>query len=186
VLAVLTTFFKEITMKRTLTLALAMTIMFCVSLQAVTVELTNGDLATKADQIVVGTVTSLKSEWNEKRTSIHTLITIKVDKYVKGAGANEITVTIEGGEVGGIGQKTSDTPVFTLGEEVVVFTNKDGRLVGAWQGKFNVIQSGGQKCVVRNSGGAVAKPGAGVAESKATAATPLASFIDEIQKNLKK
>ena len=106
------------------------------------VKLGVGQLTAGADTIVLGTVTGQTSAWNAGRTAIYTDVTVAVETAVKGAPGAEVTLRIAGGEVEGIGMRTSTDPVFQTGERVVVFIDTAGaataQLVGMRQGKFTV------------------------------------------------
>ncbi len=83
-------------------------------------ELTSG-----ADVIVAGTVTQRSSYWNDDHTRIYTSVVISADDTLKGTlNQDKVTVTIEGGEVGGMGLWVSDMPSFAQGEKSVLFLKK--------------------------------------------------------------
>lgn len=100
-------------------------------------------LVRDSEVIVVGTVGSLRSEWNADKTRIQTVVTIRVDETIKGAvDAGSLTVVIPGGEVGEVGEWYSHSVRFKDAEEVVVFAKKDIRgvlrVTDGEQGKFLV------------------------------------------------
>jgi hypothetical protein len=108
---------------------------------AAMVKLSVGDLAARADTVVVGTVVDLTSAWNAEHTAIHTDVTVAVDEVVKGATGRRLTFRIRGGEVGGVGMSTSVDPTFRVGERVVVFLDTSttpATLTGLRQGKASV------------------------------------------------
>jgi hypothetical protein len=112
---------------------------------AASVRLSLGELTAEADTVVLGTVTSRVSAWNAQRTAIHTDVTVAVEQVAKGAPGPTVTFRIAGGEVGGVGMRTSNGPVFADGERVVVFVRAAGAtaaVVGESQGKLAV--RGGQ------------------------------------------
>jgi predicted phosphodiesterase len=93
-------------------------------------------LAQRADAIVVGKVTSVRSEWNADKTRIITKVSLDVDEYVKGEAAGKsMVITNLGGEVDGVGEWYSHAPKFTKDENVLLFVKKDS--------KNNFILSGG-------------------------------------------
>jgi hypothetical protein len=107
------------------------------------------DLTNKADSIVIGEVTDVKSEWNQERTAIYTYVTILVKEWVKGQSTdNTITIKQLGGKVGNIGMEVSECAKYAKGEEVLIFlesdriqkigANKIGRVVNMHQGKYSV------------------------------------------------
>ncbi len=96
-----------------------------------------------SEVIVVGTVGSLRSEWNADKTRIQTVVTIRVDETIKGAVEDgALTVVIPGGEVGEVGEWYSHSVRFKDTEEVVVFAKKDKqgvlRVTDGEHGKFLV------------------------------------------------
>jgi hypothetical protein len=97
-------------------------------------------LAQEADLIVRGLVVEVKSDESVDRASIVTRIKVSVDRQWKGPKLAAVTLRQPGGTVGRITQAVSAVPQFSLGEEVLVFLEKqeDGSLatVGGKQGKF--------------------------------------------------
>jgi len=103
------------------------------------------DLAKKAEVIVVGKVSNVKSEWNNEKTRIYTKVTVDVGEYVKGETPDRtLVVTQLGGEVDGVGELYTHTPRFSKEEEVLIFARKDSKnnliIEGGDQGKFKVTQ----------------------------------------------
>jgi hypothetical protein len=104
------------------------------------------DLAKKAEVIVVGKVTDVRSEWNADKTKIITKVSLDVDEYVKGEPAGKtMVITHMGGEVDGVGELYSHTPAFSKGEDVLVFVKKDNKnnlnVAGGNEGKFKVTKN---------------------------------------------
>ncbi len=105
--------------------------------------LTTDELARRADVVVVGKVTAMKSEWNSDKSRIFTRVTVSVDQFIKGDGGEHfVTVTTPGGEVDGVGELYSHSVRFVNDETVVLFAVKDRqgglRVAGGDQGKFTV------------------------------------------------
>lgn len=103
------------------------------------------ELSKKSELIVTGKVLDQRSEWNEEKTKIYTRVTVSVDEYHKGEGAEEtVTVTHLGGEIGEVGELYTGTARFKKDEEVVLFLRKDLkgnlRVAGSNQGKFTVVK----------------------------------------------
>ena len=106
-------------------------------------KLSEEDLANQAATIISGTVTSVKSEWNEERTKIFTYITITPNSSLKGdRPTQEIVIEQPGGEVGDIGMFVEGTSVFEEGEDVLLFLERGRkgfqRTLGLSQGKFSI------------------------------------------------
>ncbi|MDZ4132050.1 MAG: matrixin family metalloprotease, partial [Dethiobacteria bacterium] len=90
--------------------------------QAVMLKMSLDDLTTEADSIVIGTVESAVSRWNEDRSAIYTTVTVLVEDDIKGGNSqNSVTIIVPGGEVDGITQTVSDTPAFETGEQAFFF-----------------------------------------------------------------
>ena len=85
------------------------------------------ELTTNSDAIITGKVTQQTSSWDENKTRIYTLATVRVDEYIKGSNSgNTVTIKYLGGEVGEVGELYSHMPRFEDDEEVLVFLKKDG------------------------------------------------------------
>ena len=125
-------------------LALAVFCLVSITSQATMVmKLSEEDMATQAGTIITGTVTSIKSEWNEERTKIFTYITITPNSSLKGdRPTQEIVIEQPGGEVGDIGMFVEGTSVFEEGEDVLLFLERGRkgfqRTLGLSQGKFSI------------------------------------------------
>ena len=147
------------------------------SSSAPTSALSIAELTRRSDIIVLGTVTSIASDWNVNRTAIETRIDLKVEEILKGrADHGRITFHQLGGVVGEIASSVGEAAPFEEGEKVAVFLfkNKGDRLqlVGFFQGKFAVERRPeGQKAVRRI-------PGA----SNPLDQIPLESFKLQVQK----
>lgn len=105
-------------------------------------RLTLGEMAVRADQIFTGEVVGIASQLNARRTGIHTFVTIEVDEYLKGGRRNLLTLRFLGGEAEGYRLVVPGSPVFHLGEEVLVFSEGGaGRIptvLGMAAGKFTM------------------------------------------------
>lgn len=83
---------------------------------ALMVEIPFTDLVSGADSVVIGTVTSVESRWNEDQTFIRTYASVSVERHVTGAPVDStITIVVDGGTVDGITLWVSDTPTFHPG-----------------------------------------------------------------------
>jgi hypothetical protein len=114
---------------------------------ALMLEMGTPELTHQAEAIVRGNVKDMKSEWDPQKRFIWTLVTVSVSKSIKGPGLEnqDVIVKIPGGVVGDIGQKTEDAPIFTKGEEVLLFLTpevyreiKVFRVTGHFQGKHTI------------------------------------------------
>lgn len=99
-------------------------------------------LAARAELVVVGQVVRMASEWNARRTMIHTGIDLLVEEVLKGApgAGDQVRFQIPGGRVGDAASAVAGTPSFAEQERVLVFLSRrpDGTLglVDGYQGKF--------------------------------------------------
>jgi len=105
--------------------------------------LSEEDLVNHAETILRGTVTSVRSEWNEERTKIFTYITITPGNFLKKDGTpKEIVIKQPGGEVDDIGMLVEGTSFFEEGEEALLFLEKGSggyyKVLGLSQGKFSL------------------------------------------------
>ncbi len=116
------------------------------------------DIARQADVVAIGTVDRLRSEWNDNKSRIQTLVTIRVEQPLKGAPAGgELIVLVPGGEVDGVGEVYSHTDRFRQDEEVVVFAKRDIhgalRIATGDHGKLLVTRDQGSgKRIIQNVG----------------------------------
>lgn len=101
-------------------------------------------LTARADLIVVGQVKGMESRWDPGET-IFTYVTIAVEQSEKGSSGAEVTLRFPGGEVGEIGLRVSDSPVFQKGEKVKVFLKgkETYDIVGLYQGKHTITEGEG-------------------------------------------
>ena len=105
------------------------------------VQRTLEELSQEADTIVIGTVTTQLSTWDDQHTAIDTDVTVTIEASVKGAQGVDVTFRIAGGIVGDVGMRTSNDPVFQNGDRVVIFLDTAHvpfRIVGHHQGAFKI------------------------------------------------
>jgi excinuclease UvrABC helicase subunit UvrB len=103
------------------------------------------DLTKRADVVVVGRVSDLRSEWSSDRSRIFTKATVQVEQLIKGDNPqNSVMISTLGGEVDGVGEVYSHTARFKVDEQVVVFAaaDKEGqlRVVSGDEGKLTVTK----------------------------------------------
>ena len=114
-------------------------------------------LTQQADAIVVGKVSTVRSEWTADKTRIVTKVSVDVDEYVKGQPAGKtMVITHLGGEVDGVGELYSSAPHFSPGEDVLVFVKKDSKnnltVAGGNEGKIKITknESTGERMIQGN------------------------------------
>jgi hypothetical protein len=80
------------------------------------------EVSTGADSIIVGKVLQKQSHWNRDKTQIYTRVVISTEERLKGsAHSGNVTLVIPGGKIGDTTLQVTDTPDFTVGENVTVF-----------------------------------------------------------------
>ena len=134
------------------------------------------ELALESSQIVRGTVTSVRSYWNEEGTKIFTEALVAVDETYKGASIREARVLQLGGIVGHVNMHVEGALTWRPDEEVLLFLepNVPGTfsVSGFSQGKFDLtrdpktgavfvqgVELGGAELVGSSPGAAPAPPG---------------------------
>jgi hypothetical protein len=109
---------------------------------ALMLELSIEELTAKADSVIVGTVQSVASQWNDDQSAIYTTVTIATENVLKGTTVQDkITVIVPGGSIDGITQFVSETPAFVNGEEVLLFLENQPRTIIA-RHRFQLKQYG--------------------------------------------
>jgi hypothetical protein len=124
-----------------------------------------GDLARDADAIIVGTVTDIQGEWGPDRNFIHSNVTIRVERSMRGNTGDQIVLRNPGGIVAGVGQRAEGVADFEVGERVMLFLTswEDGALkvLGYTQGKSRVVVDGqGRERLVGGSSNGMSVKGA--------------------------
>ena len=149
--------------------------------------LSNRDMATQSDAIVVGRATETLPFWTDGGRNLVTLVTIAVDETVKGDGAATVTVALPGGVDANrqfpIAMTYPGAPRIAPDEEVLLFlvraddeVAQSYSVTGFSQGKF-AVESGAATAGLRAQrvsknvrvGGAL---------------VPLSAFTDEIRSYL--
>jgi hypothetical protein len=112
--------------------------------QAVAMVVVNRDfpeLAARAEQIVIGTVTAIDQVKDDAGVPA-TLVTFSDLTVLKGDVGSTLTLRFYGGAADDVVVQVPDMPQFALGERAVLFVAGNGRdicpLVGVWQGRFRV------------------------------------------------
>lgn len=97
-----------------------------------------------AASIVVGTCVAQQSRWDAAQDWILTYSTFRVEKTLKGAPAQEITIVTPGGTVGDVVQEVIGVPRFREGEENVVFVRHSQAgptVLYLEQGNYKVVKN---------------------------------------------
>jgi hypothetical protein len=92
--------------------------------------------------IAYGRVIDVRPEWVDDRARVDTVVTLEVATWLKGGSNQTVAFKVPGGEMGRYRSVTIGAPVFTLGDEAVVFLKSDGSsmpiVFGLNQGVFRV------------------------------------------------
>lgn len=146
-----------------------------------------------SDDIVLGTVGSTRSFWNDGRTAIVTEVTVSISDVLKGEAQATVTLTQPGGEVDGMRYQIPGSPVFHEGEEVLLFLWEDSRgraqVNGLAQGKFEVRTdaASGERVLSRQLPGLAFRDVRSLARVRASEpahAVPLRLMLREIHRTL--
>ena len=101
----------------------------------------------ESDSVVRGEVRATEAHWNASGDQIVTRATIRVDKDFKGKLSKDvITIEYPGGEIDDLVMMVSDSVQLTVGEDVIIFLEKDQKgleqplyfVVGSAQGKYAI------------------------------------------------
>lgn len=131
-------------------------------------KMTEHEMAGRAGFIVHGTVTDMRSAWNDDRTQIFTLIDVAVIEQVKGPPLNgTLQLRVLGGLVDDVGMAIIGGPSFEVGRETVLFVDANPHalfpIVGLGQGKLDVrVDAGSGRQMVEGRGIDVAHYLAGI------------------------
>jgi len=97
------------------------------------------ELVARAEQIVVGTVTDIRSGEDDAGAPM-TFVTFSDLTVLKGEVGATLTLRFYGGTTGKFTVHVADMPTFATGERDVLFVAGNNRdvcpLVGVWQGRF--------------------------------------------------
>jgi len=104
-----------------------------------------GELSRDARAIVRGRVAALDAQWTDDRGSIETIVTLEVERYLKGALGAALRFRVPGGELGRFRSIVVGAPEFVLDQHVVVFLGARGPSVpfvlGFNQGVFRLVRA---------------------------------------------
>lgn len=161
------------------------------------------ELVTEADTIVRGTVTKVECVEVEssRGPAVHTLVTLSVERALKGSPGESVTLRLLGGSVGKRTLKVDGLPQFRVGERTVVFFANNNRtmcpVIGARHGRYRIERdaAGGAEVIARDNGRPLASldevplpfvPAAATRGLASTAAISLGAFESSISSALQK
>ena len=101
-------------------------------------ELTHDALA-----VARGRVAAVDTRWTDDRRAIETIVTLEVDRYLKGDLGSTVQFRVPGGRLGRFRRVVVGAPEFAIGDRVVVFLGAVGpsipHLVGFSQGVYRLV-----------------------------------------------
>ncbi len=105
-----------------------------------------GELAREAGVIVRGRVSSVDARWTDDRRGVETLVTLEVERYLKGHLGETVTFRVPGGRVGRLRSIVVGAPRFEPDQQVIVFLGHRGpsipHVLGLGQGVYRVARHG--------------------------------------------
>ncbi len=102
-------------------LLLFSSVIFALTLAKATVE----ELTQESTLIVHGIVQKIENQWeNQDEGTINSFVTIDVFEYIKGMDESSLVIRQMGGQIGDWGDVIPGTPVFSKGDEVILFLVK--------------------------------------------------------------
>ena len=121
--------------------------------QAVTVApLSFQELVRQSSSVVYARVVEVRGQWTDDRRGIDSLVTVAVIRGLKGTSADELTLTLPGGQVGRHLNLIPGAPSFARGDLAVLFLTARGpRLpvtTGFTQGIYRVVRDSGSGAVL--------------------------------------
>jgi hypothetical protein len=113
-----------------------------VAMATTVAQMTLRDMVSMAPSIVVGTVESSSSRWNEDHSLIVTDVRIQVTDVIKGQNVGQVVITQPGGRVGKLRVDVDGAVAYRSGQETVLFLAPDARghqqVLGVFRGRFDV------------------------------------------------
>ncbi len=114
-------------------------------------------LVNESDYIVRAVVKSVRSEWREKNghRNIFTLVEIEVLEVISGTPPQPLVLEMLGGRVGEDEMVVQGMPMFTVGQEDILFVRGNGRqfypLTAAMHGRYPIHRKPGARAQVARS-----------------------------------
>ena len=106
---------------------------------------TFAELVAESDTIARGTVTAIRSEEfdSPQGRGVRTLVTLRVERALKGTPGDTVTLTLLGGTVGPRTLRLVGMPHFAIGQRQIVFFAHNGSvmcpLIGAGHGRYHIV-----------------------------------------------
>jgi hypothetical protein len=104
-----------------------------------------GELSRDARAIAVGRVVAVDGRWTDDRRTIETIVTLDVDRYLKGSLGATLQFRVPGGALGRYRTIVVGAPGFVVDQRVVVFLGATGPMIpyvlGFNQGVYRIVAS---------------------------------------------
>ena len=132
------------------------------------------EMTQRADDVTLGTVSSVESRWTDDHQQILTYVTLARPERLKGDDTGDVTFVLLGGRVGDDIMLAVGQPEFAVGEKALVFLTRmasakrlavptDRWLLGLGQGKWSIAtdRATGREVGTLDIGGArgIVRPG---------------------------
>lgn len=102
-----------------------------------------GELAHDARAIALGRVAAVDGRWTDDRHTVETIVTLAVDRYLKGSLGATLHFRVPGGDLGRYRTIVVGAPAFAVDQRVVVFLGATGPMIpyilGFNQGVYRVV-----------------------------------------------
>jgi hypothetical protein len=129
--------------RRVLPINLSILLFAALARATVIVPVDLGELSRDAKAIARGRVSAVTGRWTDDRRTIETVVTLDVDRYLKGSFGSTIAFRVPGGVLGRYRSIVVGAPEFAVGDRVVVFLGANGPmvpfLVGFNQGVYRLL-----------------------------------------------
>src|SRR5437660_665891 len=115
-------------MKRYLVTCAGILAIGCSALATTVIPPSFDELVSRAEVIVQGTVTDVRSQWVGEggQRHINSYVTFKVEDAIKGKPGAQITLQMLGGTVGSETMEVTDAPKFKVGDRDILFVENNG------------------------------------------------------------
>jgi hypothetical protein len=156
------------------------------------VEHTDTELIQAADVILTGRCVGLQSQWVDR--DLVTIATISVSEVLKGQAGSQVTVVLPGGIDANrpipVAMSFPAAPSIQAEEDVLLFLTAEGRVADGWaivgfsQGKFTMVEAGGQKVATQDLGALSLQRRNGELRRGSVKTFPLAQLRSKIRETL--
>lgn len=109
------------------------------------------ELSRDAATIVRGTVVAVDAQRTDDRRGVETLVTVEVERYLKGVLGRTVTFRVPGGRIGRFRSLVVGAPQFERDQQVIVFLGHRGPsipyVLGLHQGVYKIARQGDLRVV---------------------------------------